>query len=92
MFVLELLHSDLAKPPVWRLKGQRGWNLTGAPEILPKPVLEKPSTTFRELENSGLLCLWAQRSSLQALSPKQRCYRDFIERLQWATLAANRLV
>ena len=66
--------------------------LLGPPEILQKLVLEKPSTTLRELENSGLLCLQAQRSSLQALSPKQRCYRVFIERLQWATLAANRLV
>ena len=27
-----------------------------------KPVLEKPSTTLGELENSGLLCCWAQRS------------------------------
>ena len=28
----------------------------------------------------------------QALSPKQRGYRVFIDRLEWATLAANRLV
>ena len=34
----------------------------GPPEMLQKPVLEKPSTTLRELENSGLLCQWAQRS------------------------------
>ena len=27
-----------------------------------KPVLEKPSITLGELENSGLLCRWAQRS------------------------------
>ena len=30
--------------------------------------------------------------TLQALSPEQRGYRVFIDRLQWATLAANRLV
>ena len=30
--------------------------------LLKKPVLEKPNTTLRELENSGLLCQWAQRS------------------------------
>ena len=31
-------------------------------EMLQKPVLEKPSTSLRELENSGLLCQWMQRS------------------------------
>jgi len=30
--------------------------------VLQKPVLEKPSTTLGELENSGLLCWRAQRS------------------------------
>ena len=30
--------------------------------MLQKPGLEKPSTTLRELENSGLLRQWAQRS------------------------------
>ena len=34
----------------------------GPPEMLQKPVLEKPSTTPGELENSGLLCWWAQKS------------------------------
>ena len=28
----------------------------------------------------------------QALSPKQRGYRVFIDRLEWATLAVNRLI
>ena len=36
--------------------------LLGPPEMLQKPVLEKPSTTLRELENSGLLYQRAQRS------------------------------
>ena len=31
-------------------------------EMLQKPVLKKPSTTLRELENSGLLCQQTQRS------------------------------
>ena len=31
-------------------------------EMLQKPVLEKPSTTLGELENSGLLCWRAQGS------------------------------
>jgi len=30
--------------------------------VLQKTVLKKPSTTLRELENSGLLRWWAQRS------------------------------
>ena len=34
----------------------------GPPEMLQKPVIEKPSTTLGELENSGLLHRWAQRS------------------------------
>ena len=29
--------------------------------LLQKPVVEKLSTTIGELENSGLLCQWAQR-------------------------------
>ena len=43
----------------------RGWWLgisLGPPEMLQKPVLEKPSITLGELENSGLLGWWAQRS------------------------------
>ena len=31
-------------------------------EMWQKPVLKKPSTTLGELENSGLLHWWAQRS------------------------------
>ena len=34
----------------------------GPPEMWQKPVIKKPSTTLRELENSGLLHWWAQRS------------------------------
>ena len=30
--------------------------------LLQKPVIKKPSTTVEELENSGLLHWWAQRS------------------------------
>ena len=52
----------------------------GPPEMLQKPVLEKLSTTLGELENSGLLCRQAQRSS-QALSPEQRDYGVLIDRL-----------
>ena len=34
----------------------------GPPEMLQKPVIEQPSTTLGELENSGLLRWWAQMS------------------------------
>ena len=56
--------------------------LLGRPEMLQKPVLEKPNTALRELENSGLLLLAGpEELTLQALSPKQRGYRVFIDRL-----------
>ena len=51
--------------------GWHCWNLTEAPEMLQKPVLEKPSTTLGELENSGLL----QRPrgvDTQSSEPQQR--------------------
>ena len=60
----------LRAPPLWP-----GWTTSptaqGAsafgislepPEVLQKPVLKKPSTTLGELENSGSLRWWAQRS------------------------------
>ena len=59
MYFSGLLHSDLAEPTVWQLKV--GISL-GPPEMLQKPVHKKPSTTLGELENSDLLCQWAQRS------------------------------
>ena len=46
----------------------------GPPEMLQKPVLEKPSTTLRELENSG----FPEELTLQALSPEHGPYRVFI--------------
>ena len=66
LFVSGLLCSDLAEPPVWRLKGPVWLEPLGPPEMLQKQVLEKPSTTLRELENSGLLH-WQ--------NPEQRAYR-----------------
>ena len=50
--------------------------------VLQKPVLKKPSTTLGELENSGLFMLAGpEELTLQALSPKQRDYRVFLDRL-----------
>ena len=51
------------EPPVLWLKGASVVGISlGPPEMLQEPVLKKPSTTLRELENSGLLCQRAQRS------------------------------
>ena len=55
--------------------------------LLQKPALEKPSTALRFIMPAG-----PEELTLQALSPEQRDYRVFIDRLQWATLAVNRLV
>ena len=38
------------------------WTFIGKVMLLQKPVIEKPSTTLAELENSGLLRWQAQRS------------------------------
>ena len=48
--------------------------LLGPPEMLQKPVLEKPSTTLRDLENSG----FPEELTLKALSPEHGAYRVFI--------------
>ena len=40
--------------------------------LFQKPVIEKPSTTLRELENSGLLHQWAQRSSTLSSEPRTK--------------------
>ena len=54
----------------------------GAVPLLQISVIKKPSTTLGELENSGLFMLAGpEELTLQALSPKQRDYRVFIDRL-----------
>ena len=53
--------------------------LNGHITLLQKSVLKKPSTTLRELENSGL----TQDLTLQTLSPEQRGYRVFIHGQAW---------
>ena len=40
-----------------------------SPEMLQKPVLGKQSTTLGELENSGLLCWWAQTVNIPSSEP-----------------------
>ena len=50
--------------------------------VLQKPVLKKPSTTLREMENLGLFTpVRPAELILQALSHEQRDYRVFIDRL-----------
>ena len=58
--------------------------------LLQKPVLGKPSTTLGELR--FITQAGPEELTLQTLSPEQRGYRVFIDRLLWATLAPNRLV
>ena len=49
--------------------------------LLQKPVLEKPKTTLGELENQVYTPVGPEQLTLQALSPEQRDYRVFIDRL-----------
>ena len=50
--------------------------------VLQKPVLKKPSTTLREMENLSLFTpVGPAELILQALSHEQRGYRVFIDRL-----------
>ena len=45
--------------------------------LLQKPVIEKPSTTLGELENSGLLCRRAQRSYHSNSDPRTKGLQSF---------------
>ena len=50
--------------------------------VLQKPVLKKPSTTLRVMENVSLFTpVGPAELILQALSHEQRGYRVFIDRL-----------
>ena len=60
--------------------------------LLQKPVREEPKTTLGESENQVYTPVGPEQLTLQALSPEQRDYRVFIDRLYWVTLAVNRLV
>ena len=46
--------------------------------LLQEPVLEKPSTTLRELENSGLLRRQAQRSYHSKLWAPNKGITEFL--------------
>ena len=48
--------------------------------------------TWRVGELRFITLVGPKELTLQALSPEQRAYRVFIDRLWWATLAINRLV
>ena len=52
-------------------------------EMLQKPVLEKLSIRLEELENSGLLRRWAQRSYHSKLWAHTKGYRVFIHGQAW---------
>ena len=92
MFVLEFLCSSPAEPPVQRLKGlawlESHWGLQNVAETSTR---EKKPHTRRVGELRFIMPAGPEELTLQALRPKQRGYRVFIDR-QRATLAANRLV
>ena len=46
-----------------------------------KPVLKKPTTTLRVGELRFIMPMSPEELTLQALSPEQRGYRVFIDRL-----------
>ena len=48
--------------------------------------------TWRVGELRFITLVGPKELTLQALSPEQRAYRVFIDRLQWATLGVNSLV
>ena len=51
-------------------------------EMLQKPVLKKPSSTLKRVgEFRFIMPVGTEELTLQALSPKQRDYRVFIDRL-----------
>ena len=49
--------------------------------LLQKPVIEKPSTTLKELENRFIMLAGPKELTLRALNPEQTGYRVFIDRL-----------
>ena len=53
---------------------------------------ETKQHTQRVGELRFIMLVGPEELTLQALSPEQRDYRIFIDRLSWATLAVNRLV
>ena len=69
-----------ATSPAAQGAGMVGISL-GPPEMLQKPVLEIPNTTLGELENRFITPVGPRELTLQALSPEQRDYRVFIDRL-----------
>ena len=74
---------------------KRGFNAQR--EVSPHCVAETSNQetkhhTQRVGELRFIMLAGPEELTLQALSPKQRGYRVFIDRLEWATLATNRLV
>ena len=59
----------------------RGVPREGEMVLLQKPILEKPSTTLGVGELRFIMPAGPEELTLQALSPEQRDYRVFIDRL-----------
>ena len=73
--------------------GCHGWNLTEASRnVAETSTRETKHHAWRVGELRFITLVGPEELTLQALSLKQRGYRVFIDTLQWATLAVNRLV
>ena len=74
-------------------RGWHGWNLTGASRSVAKTSTGETKHHKRRVGELRFITLVGpEELTLQALSPEQRGYRVFIDRLEWATLAVNRLI
>ena len=67
-------------------------NLPALVLLLQKPVIEKPSTTLGKLENSGLLCQWAQRSYHSNSEPPTKGLQSFYRQTIVGNTSCNMFV
>ena len=81
------LNEVVGKYEVWRSRAHFSAMKVSKLILLQKPVIEKPSTTLRELENLGLLHRQAQSSE-----PQTKGLQSFYKPTVVGNTTANRLV
>ena len=86
-FFFSPLNEMVCKYEVWRSQAHFSTVKVSKMILLQKPVIKKPSTTLRELENSGLLCSQAQSSE-----PQTKRLQSFYKPTIVGNTTANRLV
>ena len=75
------------------LRGQHGWNFGGVSRnVAETSTRENKHHTWRVGQLRFITLAGPEELTLQALSPEQRGCRVFVDRLEWATLAVNRLI